>query len=176
MTISLSTGYHPQSNLTNRTQEIGRFLHTYSHDHQKTQSQYLCWAEDAQNSLYQCTTRPTPFQCLFGSIESLTITLFRSSYLPLILGNIPPSFLAMKESWKWQRTGNDKNILASKLWKSGLVLRNEKWIDLMRHWLTLPQINSTVRWPERWKLGCPGRTEDVVHLVIAFRYRDGQIF
>ncbi len=68
VTVSLSSGYHPQSNgqTERKIQEIGRYLRAYCHEHQDTWSQYLPWAEYAQNSLRQETTGLTPFQCILG--------------------------------------------------------------------------------------------------------------
>ncbi|ROL53801.1 Transposon Tf2-6 polyprotein [Anabarilius grahami] len=66
--VSLTSGYHPQSNgqTERKIQEIGRFLRTFCHDHQNSWNQYLGWAEYAQNSLRQPTTGLTPFQCVLG--------------------------------------------------------------------------------------------------------------
>ncbi len=68
VTVSLSSGYHPQSNgqIERKIQEIGRYLRAYCHEHQDSWSQYLPWAEYAQNSLRQETTGLTPFQCILG--------------------------------------------------------------------------------------------------------------
>lgn len=53
VTISLSSGYHPQSNrqTERKIQEIGRLLRTFCHGHQNSWNQFLGWAEYAQNSL-----------------------------------------------------------------------------------------------------------------------------
>ncbi|KAK3537161.1 hypothetical protein QTP70_002652 [Hemibagrus guttatus] len=66
--ISLSSGYHPQTNgqTERKIQEISRCLHTFCHSHQNLWSQYLGWAEYAQNSLRQPSTSLTPFQCILG--------------------------------------------------------------------------------------------------------------
>ncbi|KAK3551029.1 hypothetical protein QTP70_011523 [Hemibagrus guttatus] len=68
VTVSLSSGYHPQTNgqTERKIQEVGRFLRTFCHDHQEAWSQFLGWAEYAQNSLRQPTTGLTPFQCVLG--------------------------------------------------------------------------------------------------------------
>ncbi|KAL0165649.1 hypothetical protein M9458_037493 [Cirrhinus mrigala] len=68
VTVSLSSGYHPQSNgLTERKiQDMSRFLLTFCHKHQDTWSRFLPWAEYAQNSLKQQATGLTPFQCVLG--------------------------------------------------------------------------------------------------------------
>ncbi|KAK3512082.1 hypothetical protein QTP70_030361 [Hemibagrus guttatus] len=68
VTVSLSSGYHPQTNgqTERKIQEVGRFLRTFCHSHQDSWSQFLGWAEYAQNSLRQPTTGLTPFQCVLG--------------------------------------------------------------------------------------------------------------
>ncbi|KAI2666816.1 Transposon Tf2-6 polyprotein [Labeo rohita] len=68
VTVSLSSGYHPQTNeqTERKIQKVGQFLRTFCHGHQSTWNQYLGWAEYAQNSLRQATTGLTPFQCILG--------------------------------------------------------------------------------------------------------------
>ncbi|KAI2661157.1 Transposon Tf2-6 polyprotein [Labeo rohita] len=58
VSISLSSGYHPETNgqTERKIQEICRYLRSYCHNHQESWNQYLPWAEYAQNSLRQETT------------------------------------------------------------------------------------------------------------------------
>ncbi len=66
VTVSLSSGYHPQSNgqTERKIQEIGCFMRTFCHGHNNSWNQFLGWDEYAQNSLCQPSTGLTPFQCI----------------------------------------------------------------------------------------------------------------
>ncbi|KAK3571358.1 hypothetical protein QTP86_008894 [Hemibagrus guttatus] len=68
ISVSLSSGYHPQSNgqAERLNQEIGRFLRSYCSREQHRWNEFLPWAEYAQNSLTHSSTRLTPFQCVFS--------------------------------------------------------------------------------------------------------------
>ncbi len=66
--VSLTSGYHPQSNgqVERLNQELTRFLRSYCNRNQSDWSRFLFWAEYAQNSLHKPATGITPFQCTLG--------------------------------------------------------------------------------------------------------------
>ncbi|KAK3560433.1 hypothetical protein QTP86_008441 [Hemibagrus guttatus] len=66
--VSLSSGYHPQSNGQAEwlNQEIGHFLRSYCSREQRRWSEFLPWAEYTQNSLIHSSMGLTPFQCVLG--------------------------------------------------------------------------------------------------------------
>uniref|UniRef100_A0A3B1ID85 Gypsy retrotransposon integrase-like protein 1 n=1 Tax=Astyanax mexicanus TaxID=7994 RepID=A0A3B1ID85_ASTMX len=61
--VSLTSGYHPNSNgqVERLNQEIGRFLRSYCHRNQHDWSSFVPWAEYAQNSLVSASTGAHPF-------------------------------------------------------------------------------------------------------------------
>lgn len=68
ITVSLMSGYHPQSNgqVERANQEVSRHLHSYCSQNQTEWSRYLPWEEYAQNSLRKNAINLTPFQCVLG--------------------------------------------------------------------------------------------------------------
>ncbi len=82
--MSLSSGYHPQTNgqTERKIQELGRCLRSYCHDDQHSWSRFLPWAEYAQNSLRQDTTRLTPFKCVLGHQPPLFLWTGEPSEVP----------------------------------------------------------------------------------------------
>lgn len=63
--VSLTSGYHPESNgqVERLNQEL---LRSYCSQNQQDWSRYLMWAEYTQNSLRKPSTDLTLFQCILG--------------------------------------------------------------------------------------------------------------
>jgi len=80
----LVLGYHPQTNgqTERKNQELGRCLRSYCHNDQHSWSRFLPWAEYAQNSLRQDTTRLTPFKCILGHQPPLFLWTGEPSEVP----------------------------------------------------------------------------------------------
>lgn len=91
ISISLSSGYHPQTNsqTEHKIQEIGGYLRSYCHQHQHNWIRFLPWTEYAQNSLRQSTTGLTPFQCILSYQPPVSLVrgnIRRPSREPLVPG------------------------------------------------------------------------------------------
>lgn len=86
VSVSLSSGYHPQSNgQTERlNQEIGCYLCQYCSNYQADWSRYLSWAEYAQNSLVHTSLMLTPFRYILGYQPPLFRWEAESSDVPAI--------------------------------------------------------------------------------------------
>ncbi|KAL0162424.1 hypothetical protein M9458_041820 [Cirrhinus mrigala] len=84
--VSLTSGYHPQSNgqVERLNQELTRFLRTYCHTNQSDWSKYVVWAEYAQNSLRKPATGLTPFKCILGYQPPLFPWTGEPSNLPAV--------------------------------------------------------------------------------------------
>ncbi|KAL0199134.1 hypothetical protein M9458_007674, partial [Cirrhinus mrigala] len=84
--VSLTSGYHPESNgqVERLNQELTRFLRSYCHTNQSDWSRYLLWAEYAQNSLRKPSTGLTPFQCVLGFQPPLFPWSGEPSQLPAV--------------------------------------------------------------------------------------------
>ncbi len=69
VTVSLSSGYHPQMNgqAERKIQELGHYLQAYCQEDQYGWNRFLPWAKYAQNSLGQNSTGLMSFQCIFGN-------------------------------------------------------------------------------------------------------------
>ncbi|KAI2646539.1 Transposon Tf2-8 polyprotein [Labeo rohita] len=65
--VSLTSGYHPQSNgqVERLNQELTKFR-AYCYLKQSDWSDYIVWAEYAQNFLKKPSNHLTPFQCILG--------------------------------------------------------------------------------------------------------------
>lgn len=63
--LSLTSGYHPQSN-GKVNQELGHYLCIFCKNNQQDWSHYLPWAEYAHNSLRHSAMGLTPYHCVSG--------------------------------------------------------------------------------------------------------------
>ncbi len=84
--VSLTSGYHPQSNgqVERLNQEITRYIRFYCHQNQSDRSRFLIWAEYAQNTLHKPLTGLTQFQCVLGFQPALFPWSGEPSELPAV--------------------------------------------------------------------------------------------
>ncbi|KAK3565401.1 hypothetical protein QTP86_007941 [Hemibagrus guttatus] len=110
--VSLSSGYHPQSNgqAERLNQEIGRFLRSYCRREQQRWIEFLPWAEYAQNSLIHSSTGLTPFQRYGNALMYVFKGLSgdRGSRLTGITTRTPPHRVGQRV---WLSTRNLKHKL-----------------------------------------------------------------
>lgn len=85
-TVSLSSGYHPQSNgQTERiNQQMETALRCMASKHPSSWSQQLLWVEYAHNTLSSSSTGLSPFQCAYGFQPPLFPSLEREASCPSV--------------------------------------------------------------------------------------------
>lgn len=85
-TVSLSSGYHPQSNAQteNLNQQIETALRCMVAKHTSYWSRQLLWVEFAHNTLTSSATGLSPFQCAYGFQPPLFLALEREATCPSV--------------------------------------------------------------------------------------------
>ncbi len=131
--ISLTSGYHPQSNgQTERlNQEVIRFRRSYCQQQQTEWSRYLMWAEYAQNSLTKPATGMTPFKCILG----FQPPMFPWSGEPTELPSITEWLQRSEEVWDRAHTHllravRRQELQANQHRRSGPVYQSGQWVWL----------------------------------------------
>ncbi|TWW59252.1 Retrovirus-related Pol polyprotein from transposon opus [Takifugu flavidus] len=85
-TVSLSSGFHPQSNGQSErvNQEMEMALRCMASRHPSTWSKQLLWVEYAHNTLTISATGPSPFQCAYGFQPPLFPALEKEASCPSV--------------------------------------------------------------------------------------------
>lgn len=89
ITVSLTSGYHPQVNgqVEQANQEVRCFLQSFCAAKPEDWSRFIPWAEHTQYSLRHLATHLTPFQCVLGY------------QLPLFPRNTNPTDSPIVDQW-----------------------------------------------------------------------------
>ncbi len=95
ITMSLFSGYHPQTKAEWKIQELGRYLRAYCQEDQFGWNRFLPWVEYAKNSLRQNTIGLTPFQCMLSCQPPLFPWTGEPSEVPVV----DYWFRAMESVW-----------------------------------------------------------------------------
>lgn len=91
-TVSLSSGFHPQSNgqTERKNQDLETMLRCMVSKNPSIWSQELLWVEYAHNTLTTSATGPSPFQCSYGFQPPLFPALEREVSCPSVQAFIRP--------------------------------------------------------------------------------------
>ncbi|CAJ1078658.1 Pol polyprotein [Xyrichtys novacula] len=97
-TVSLSSGFHPQSNgQTERAnQSLETFLRCVASEHPTTWSNQLPWVEYAYNSLSNSSSGLSPFQCVLGYQPPL----FPASEEEIVIPSVQSFVRRCKRTWR----------------------------------------------------------------------------
>ncbi|KAK3543887.1 hypothetical protein QTP70_030270 [Hemibagrus guttatus] len=163
--IVLDRGPQFTSRVERLNQEIGRFLRSYCSREQHRWSEFLPWAEYAQNSLTHSSTGLTPFQCVLGYQP------------PLFPWSGEPSSVPAVEEWYrlsqelWER---------AHVWLQRAVRRQRIQADRHRRLHPAYQVGQMVWWSTRnlcLKLPCRKLSPkfigpfEIIHQVNPVAYR-----
>ncbi len=147
VTVSLSSGYHPQWNgqMERKIQKIRHFLRTFCHSHQNSRSQLLGWTEYAENSLWKQATGHTQFQCYLD-------TSHHCSHGP---GNSRTFHLSITGSGRARSSSSSEDSATAKdpgRWSTGQHSQIPTWAVALALYagypdaLALQEVKSQIHW------------------------------
>ncbi len=162
VTVSLSSGYHPQTNgqAERKIQELGRYLRTYCQEDQFSWRCFLPWAEYAQNSLCQNTGYQPPLFPWMGEPSEVPAVAYWFWASERVWDS---AHIHLQRAVRRHKTFEDARRAPTSLYQPG----DRVWLSTHDLWLRLPCRKLSTRYIGPFKI----TRQITYHLQLPPRYR-----